>query len=131
MKEMTTMATRLAMFLRMSALTGLLGLGAVSCGSSEEASGGIPAAPSELMAGDLPGAVHITWKDNATDEHHFVLQRKPATGGDYAALSPNPNPNASQFHDTVAPGTYTYRIAAANAKGEMSAWSNEATGKSM
>jgi len=125
------MRTGFTMALKVSALMGLLGLAALGCGSGDAADDGPPAAPSDLMAGDLPGAVHITWKDNATNEHHFLLERKPAAGGEYMALTPNPNPNASQFHDTVAAGTYTYRIAAVNAKGDKSAYSNEATGTSM
>jgi hypothetical protein len=120
----TTMKT-----LQMFAFAGLLGIGSLSCGGEEDADGGIPAAPTDLMAGDMPGAVHVTWKDNATNEHHFLLERKTA-GGEFQALTPNPNPNASQFHDTVAVGTYTYRIAAVNAKGDKSAYSNEATGSS-
>jgi uncharacterized protein len=109
----------------------VLAVGAlVACGGDDTAQtpgggGGAPAAPTDLTASPLAGpAIHVTWKDNSTDEESFVLERKVA-GGTFALLtSPVFNETAHHDADVEAGKMYTYRIAAKNAKG-VSAFSSE------
>jgi len=116
-------------FVRYAMGIALLGAGLYGCGGDDStpAGGGdsAPAAPAELTATPLPGpAIHVTWKDNSTDEDSFVLERK-VEGGQFSLLT-SPTFNAIAHHDAdVMPATmYTYRIAAKNAKG-VSAYSSE------
>ena len=116
--------------LRSTAGIMLAGTVLFGCGGDDTAppaGGGVPAAPAELTAAPLPGpAIHVTWKDHSMDEDSFVLERK-MDSGDFAVLT-NPVFNETTHHDAtvMAMMTYTYRIAAKNAKG-LSPFSNEAT----
>jgi hypothetical protein len=106
----------------------LLGAGLYACGGDDSTSPGAgdgPAAPSGLDASPLPGpAIHVTWKDNSTDEDSFVLERKVADGQFSVLTSPPFNEIAHHDADVMAATMYTYRVAAKNAKG-VSAYSNE------
>ncbi|MRR08464.1 MAG: hypothetical protein EG828_16390, partial [Deltaproteobacteria bacterium] len=89
----------------------------------------IPSAPTSLTAsGDLLGKkVTLAWKDNASSESGYVIERK-TSGGSYAQLTLTAA-NASSYVDTTAAinTQYTYRV---KAKGTISdsAYSNEAVG---
>lgn len=108
---------------------GLLAAGLYACGGDDDSSPGGetggPAAPTGLTAAPLAGpAIHVTWKDNSTDEDNFVLERRVA-GGEFSVLTSPPfNEVAHHDADVMAATTYTYRIAAKNSKG-LSAYSNE------
>ena len=107
-------------------------LALVSCGGGDDnksagSGSGAPAAPSDLTATPLAGpGVHVTWKDQSADEEAFVLERK-MEGEQFSVLA-TPVFNETSYHDAsvMATMTYTYRIAAKNAKGQ-SAYSNEVT----
>ncbi len=96
--------------------------------SSTSDSVAIVRAPSNLAAALQAGPqVRLTWTDNAANENGFTVERS-SDGVTFAALLPNPGPNATSFLDTgVTQGsTYVYRVAANTANGP-SAWSNLAT----
>ena len=92
----------------------------------------LPAAPSNLLAtAALVRArpnVTLTWKDNASNEASFTIQRsRNATFTQNTAVMTAPA-NATSFIDTTASSrlTYYYRIQAINITGA-SAWSNTFT----
>lgn len=87
-----------------------------------------PGAPT-LLAGTLQAGpqIALVWRDNATNENGFVIERSD-NGGAFAAVgSPTANGGTgiAGFTDTtVVPGTsYRYRVKAVNIAGS-SAWSN-------
>jgi FtsP/CotA-like multicopper oxidase with cupredoxin domain len=85
-----------------------------------------PAAPTNLTA-SLSGTsnANLTWKDNATNETGYVVERSK-DGTNFTAL-PTLAANATAFTDTgLAPGTYTYRVKAINTT-VSSSYSNTAT----
>lgn len=96
-----------------------------ACGGSAAPVSG-PAAPSELIAGRMGGGVHLTWKDNSSDEAEFQIERKVGAAA-FARLDAVPF-DITQYHDepVTAGETYTYRVRAA-AGAALSAFSNEAT----
>jgi hypothetical protein len=119
------MQARIVPLLRSVILAGLLGALAISCGGSDD--GGGLTAPADVKAMPVAGpAVHVTWKDTAT-EHHFSIERKEGTGA-FKEIGTELL-NITAHHDaTVEPGkTYTYRLASVAASGEKSAFSAEAT----
>jgi len=83
--------------------------------------------PSNLTAGPMGGGVHLTWKDNSTDEDEFEIERKISGAPGFARLATVPF-DAVSYHDAdVSFGTsYTYRVRAKIGAG-FSAYSNEAT----
>ncbi len=106
---------------------------AAACSSSEtepsSAGGdpGAPAAPTGLSAAPMGTGIHVTWKDNSSDEAEFELERKEGTGA-FAKVA-SVVFDTVQFHDTsVAAGrTYTYRGRAVGSSGLKSAYTNEAS----
>jgi hypothetical protein len=87
-----------------------------SCASDDDAAGASagPNAPSELTVSTVSGAAHLTWKDNASDETGFMVERMadPSTKWELIASLPA---NSMQYHDTtgITPGgTYMYRVMA-------------------
>jgi len=92
-----------------------------------------PAAPTDLRATLLasPTRVSLTWRDNATNEVNFALERS-ADGGPFTGLATVAARNGTgrqvTFVDTTvaADSTYRYRVAAVNAAGP-SAFSNTVT----
>lgn len=110
-----------------------LGLGACGSNTSSGKTGGSsgttgaskPAAPSMLTAQPLLGGVHLTWKDNSSDEEMFMIMRKEGTSA-FATLV-MVEFNIVQYHDTaVTPGkTYTYMVNAMKGD-QLSDPSNEA-----
>ncbi len=92
----------------------------------------IPAAPTTLAAGLLtnPVRVNLTWRDNATNETGFVIERS-INGGAYVqvgTLAARAGTGTTSFINTsVTPGnTYRYRVYAVNGA-LRSAVSNTAT----
>ena len=95
-----------------------------------------PAAPTTLTAAVQAGPqVALTWRDNATTETGFVIERAPAGSTTFVriAVAPARNNTGNQTFDdtTIATGTpYWYRVAAVNLFGgvsTLSAYSNTAT----
>jgi FtsP/CotA-like multicopper oxidase with cupredoxin domain len=91
-----------------------------------------PAAPTNLVAVVQTGPVRVqlTWRDNATNETGFVIERS-VNGGAFATLAtvgPRAGTGNVTYTDNAVAGgsTYAYRVAAVN-NGLMSAYSNTAT----
>jgi hypothetical protein len=119
------MQTRIVPAFRSVILAGLLGALAISCGGSED--GGGLTAPTDVKAMPVAGpAVHVTWKDTAT-EHHFSIERKEGAG-DFKEIGTELL-NITAHHDANvdAGKSYTYRLASVAASGEKSAYSAEVT----
>jgi hypothetical protein len=99
----------------------------MGCGGGGAGGGGL-AAPSNLTAAPMGGGIHLTWKDNSTDEDGFDVERKETQGnGAFTALDSVPFDSAL-YHDAAVNlgSSYTYRVRARRATG-YSAYSNEAT----
>lgn len=95
-----------------------------------------PAAPTLLTATLQAGPqVRLQWRDNATNEAGFVIERATAASGPFVQVAVAParnNTGNTTFTDTtIATGTpYWYRVAAVNLLGgatTLSAYSNVAT----
>ncbi|MFZ2919857.1 MAG: multicopper oxidase domain-containing protein [Desulfosalsimonadaceae bacterium] len=91
----------------------------------------VPAAPSNLTATLQAGPqVQVTWRDNATNETGFVLERSVNAGAFAQIVAPGPRINTGNVTYTdaavIAGNTYTYRVKAVNGPAS-SAWSNTAT----
>ncbi|WP_329286912.1 glycosyl hydrolase family 8 [Streptomyces sp. NBC_00691] len=88
----------------------------------------IPADPSGLTATAGAGQIALAWTDNSSNETVFRIERR-TVGGTWAVLA-TPGAGTTSYTDTgLAAGTsYTYRVRAGNAAG-VSAWTNEATGR--
>ena len=93
-----------------------------------------PAAPTNLTAALQTGPqVRLTWRDNATNESGFVIERSD-NGGPFVQIGTAParnNTGNATYTDTTVRNattamTYTYRVAAGNVAGP-SAWSNNVT----
>jgi uncharacterized repeat protein (TIGR03806 family) len=78
-----------------------------------------PATPSNLIAMGSVGQASLTWTDNASNETGFKVERKVQGAADstYAVVG-TPGVNAQAFTDSVAAGSYTYRVKATNANGD-------------
>jgi len=92
-----------------------------------------PTAPTTLAAALQSGPrVSLTWRDNATNETGFAIERCTGSGctafAQIASAGPRSNTGSVTYVDaTVAFGsTYRYRVAAVNSTG-LSAYSNTAT----
>jgi FtsP/CotA-like multicopper oxidase with cupredoxin domain len=92
----------------------------------------LPAAPSLLTAAVEAGPrVRLTWRDNASNEAGFVVERR-LSGGEWALLAEvgpkgGTGTNQSYLDLSVVPNaTYEYRVAAINGRG-WSGYSNVAT----
>lgn len=104
----------------------LLGLSLFAgCGSGHGDADAPPAAPTNLAVSALSGGGHLTWTDNADNEEHFMIMRKPQ-GGTYDDID-MVTFNTTNYHDSsvTAGTTYVYQVMAMNGKGEAS--SNEVT----
>ena len=90
-----------------------------SCTTDMDGSGAGPEAPTQLTVAALSGGAHLTWKDNSTDEAHFMIERMKHGAGGYEPLASVPF-NTTAYHDAplVAGTVYMYRITAMNDDGE-------------
>lgn len=101
----------------------------VSATLAVNAPAAVPAAPTTLTASLQFGpSVALTWRDNATNESGFVVQRSSDGGATFAQVGVAPARTSTgnvTFVDGTAAGstTYVYRVAAVNVSGA-SAWSN-------
>lgn len=91
----------------------------------------VPAAPTNLRATLQAGpAIALRWRDNATNETGFVVERSDNGGPFVQIAAPGPRNNTGNVNyvdsSLVAGTTYDYRVAAQNANG-LSAYSNTAT----
>jgi glucose/arabinose dehydrogenase/PKD repeat protein len=92
-----------------------------------------PSAPANLKATGTLGKVTLGW-DISTDNvgvSGYEVYRSTTAGFTPAAANRIATPNALSYVDTVAPGTYYYRVKAADAAGNLSAASAEAAGTSI
>jgi hypothetical protein len=82
-----------------------------------------PAAPSNLTATLQAGPrVSLTWRDNATNEAQFLVERSSDNGNTYTQVGTAPARNGTgnvTFVDStpVSGATYLYRVAAVNVAG--------------
>jgi FlaG/FlaF family flagellin (archaellin) len=97
---------------------------AQSVGTEVEA---VPNAPTNLTAVATSSTeVHLTWKDNATDEIEYRVEAKTGTGS-FVDIGSIPANSQSVNVAGLNPGTtYVFRVRASNANGG-SPYSNEAT----
>lgn len=89
-------------------------------------------APSSLSAKAANQAVTLTWTDNSDNETGFVVERATKLKRGYSEYEAagTPGANATSFTETVAAGTYSYRVKAVNANaGIESPYSNVASVK--
>lgn len=92
----------------------------------------LPAAPTSLGATLQPGPrITLTWRDNATTEFGFLVERSANNGATFAPVATAParngTGNVTLVDTTAAPAaTYQYRVTAVNLTGT-SAPSNTAT----
>lgn len=92
---------------------------------SDEVGVNVPGAPTQLTAALQAGPprVTLTWRDNASNETGFVLERSTDGGGSFSRLGPIPartgTGNTVTFTDSnVSLGaSYVYRVAAENVAG--------------
>jgi hypothetical protein len=82
-----------------------------------EVGGPPPAPPTELKAASVSSGAHLTWKDNSTDEMHFMVMRMmhghAGADTEMKAIG-SVDPNVTEYHDaTVESGmTYMYMVGA-------------------
>jgi FtsP/CotA-like multicopper oxidase with cupredoxin domain len=101
----------------------------VSNTRSVNAPAAAPAAPTSLTAIAQPGpAVGLTWRDNATNESGFEVERSSDNGATFSLVGVAPARTSTgnvTFVDTTPSGStsYVYRVRAVNVTGA-SAWSN-------
>jgi uncharacterized delta-60 repeat protein len=84
----------------------------------------VPQAPTELKAKGMETVIELTWKDNATIDAEFEIERSAGNNSDFTFLALS---DTASFIDTVnvISGTvFYYRVKAKNLNGE-SAFSNE------
>ena len=62
-----------------------------------------------LLAGP---AVHLTWKDTSSAEHHFSIERKTGSGAFAEIATELLNKDAHHDANVQSGMTYTYRVAA-------------------
>ncbi len=77
-----------------------------------------PNAPDQLDADGVgTGEIALRWRDRASNETSFRVERAPSTG-DFSTVATLPA-NCMSYHDTPpSSGSWRYRIVAANAHGE-------------
>lgn len=84
----------------------------------------LPSAPSGAAASLVPGAVRITWTDNADNETGSVVERCEGAGcSGFAAIGSPVAANVATFNDAtaVAGTSYSYRVYATNLLGNSAA----------
>jgi pectate lyase/fibronectin type 3 domain-containing protein len=91
------------------------------------ASGGAPAAPSNLVATGASRSIVLTWNDNSSNETGFQIERSTSATGSFS-LKATVGANVKTWTNTglTTGKAYWYRVRAINASGN-SAYSNVAT----
>ena len=88
-----------------------------------------PNPPSDLMAEELSGGAHLTWKDNSDNEASFMIERMVGSGS-YETLATVPF-DTTAYHDAplTIGTTYMYRVMATAKSGHSAdaKYSNEVT----
>lgn len=83
----------------------------------------VPAAPGSLVAtGVGRGQVNLSWTDHSDNETHYLLQRRPGSGGDFVTVATLPA-GATRYSDAGLDATtdYLYRLQAVGSAGASSA----------
>ena len=70
----------------------------------------------------------LTWVDNSLSETGFTIQRATNSGFTGTLTEFNLGPNVTTYTDTVAPGTYFYRIRASNTVGDTQVYAGSPLG---
>jgi hypothetical protein len=93
--------------------------------AAAEADPGAPPAPSGLAATPMGAGIHLSWKDNSSDEAEFQIERRDASGA-YTKIA-TVTFDVVQYHDTsvTAARRYAYRTRAVSSGGARSGYSNE------
>ncbi len=82
------------------------------------------AAPANLRGSGTRGAATLTWTDKSTNESGFHIERAAGGSSAYTVVG-TVGANVSGFSQSVARGTYNYRVQAFNqSTGRVSAYSN-------
>jgi hypothetical protein len=109
--------------------TVLCAIAATSCGDDSGSSSASVAAPTELKVESVEGGAHLTWKDNATNESEYMIERKSGAAA-FNTIATVPF-DTTQYHDAsvVAGTSYVYRVVAMPKSGgeENGAYSKEVT----
>ena len=84
------------------------------------------AAPSNLTASASNSRVALNWRDNSNNETTFLVERAPSGSSSFVQVGQTAA-NAVTWAETIARGTYLYRVRAFNGStGRYSAYSNQA-----
>ncbi|MFH0888178.1 MAG: fibronectin type III domain-containing protein [Planctomycetota bacterium] len=103
--------------------------GGGSSGSSGGNTGGIPNAPSNLVATAISSTViELTWSDNSNNEDGFLIYEKIGASGEYSIPGDLDEINVElcDMESLTASTTYYFKLRAYNAQGQ-SSYSNEAS----
>jgi len=77
-----------------------------------------PKAPTDLKAEVVSGSIHLSWRDNSTNERYFFVERKESYPGIYHQIGILSSNSTSFTDEHVDPSeTYTYRVRANSLKG--------------
>jgi len=92
-----------------------------------------PSAPGNLNAVGAIGKVSLSWEasTDAIGVTGYEVYRSASAGFTPSAANRIATPTATSYVDTVAPGTYYYRVKASDAAPNLSNASNEAVGASL
>jgi glucose/arabinose dehydrogenase/PKD repeat protein len=106
---------------------------AVGTGSPPPTDTTPPTAPGNLKAVGAIGKVSLGWEasTDAVGVTGYEVYRSTTSGFTPGAANRIGTPSGTGFADTVAPGTYYYRVKATDAAGNLSNASNEAVGASL
>jgi PKD repeat protein len=96
--------------------------GTMSVPISVTADPNIIAAPSNLTAKGAKGSATLSWHDNSNNESGFYVERAPSGSSSFVQVG-STSSNATSFKDTIARGSYVYRVRAFNGT-TTSAYSN-------